>query len=468
MAHKQSYEISLPDVATPSMAVSTKSLVDKESKKQFSIEFWWKITITLAVIIIAGFMIYKAVDDNKNSSTKTILSPVSNEQKTNTDEESKEENILDCRAGSIVDSQATFTYQPYNSDKLYTTQGLEFSFEGIKKKLGDESGITELPGAHYYYNIPRCEIGGKVQLDKEPIIRGPIVFAVDEQCTKAHYFSKGWKEYSSARNINCSAHGKEVTPVEESECLEGSIRNSNSSFVYLPHGASKTYRTSGVEFSFEMIAKKTKLGSRLTKLDKLIASTSRVHYYYNIPRCKIGGGIQLYKEPIIRGPLIFAVDEQCSKTYYFNEGKGWRQYISARDITCLSHGKTRCFKDSLEDSYSTFSYISPSISKRVNATGIQHNFTKLVEKLQYLTTDFNLTKIPELPSSQEKDASYYLNLHRCYNGGPHDLGATPPIGGPSIFAVNDDCTKVYYLSSSSYQWTSYISAASIKCFNRQI
>jgi hypothetical protein len=37
MAHKQSYEISLPDVATPSMAVSTKSLVDKESKKQFSI-----------------------------------------------------------------------------------------------------------------------------------------------------------------------------------------------------------------------------------------------------------------------------------------------------------------------------------------------------------------------------------------------------------------------------------------------
>lgn len=37
MAHKQSYEVSLPDVATPSMAVSTKSLVDKESKKTFSI-----------------------------------------------------------------------------------------------------------------------------------------------------------------------------------------------------------------------------------------------------------------------------------------------------------------------------------------------------------------------------------------------------------------------------------------------
>jgi uncharacterized protein YxeA len=93
----------------------------KLTPDQFSLlilEFWWKITITLAVIIIAGFMIYKAVDDNKNSSTKTILSPVSNEQKTNTDEESKEENILDCRAGSIVDSQATFTYQPYNSDKV--------------------------------------------------------------------------------------------------------------------------------------------------------------------------------------------------------------------------------------------------------------------------------------------------------------------------------------------------------------
>jgi hypothetical protein len=59
-----------------------------------------------------------------------------------------------------------------------------------------------------------------------------------------------------------------------------------------------------------------------------------VHYYYNIPRCRIGGKTQLDKEPIIRGPLIFAVDEECSKTYYFIEGRGWIQYISATNITC--------------------------------------------------------------------------------------------------------------------------------------
>ena len=94
-------------------------------------------------------------------------------------------------------------------------------------------------GVHYYYNIRRCEIGGKVQIDKEPIIRGPIVFAIDDQCTKVYYFSKGWKEYASARKIHCHAHGKDIVHVEESECLKGSISNSNSSFVYVPLEATK-------------------------------------------------------------------------------------------------------------------------------------------------------------------------------------------------------------------------------------
>ena len=71
------------------------------------------------------------------------------------------------------------------------------------------------------------------------MIRGPIVFAIDEQCTKAYYFSKGWKEYTSARNLNCSAHGKEIVKVDESECLKGSIKNSKSSFVYVPFGSMK-------------------------------------------------------------------------------------------------------------------------------------------------------------------------------------------------------------------------------------
>ena len=116
---------------------------------------------------------------------------------------------------------------------------MEFSFEDIKRKVGVEDEMTKLPGAHYYYNIARCRIGGGLQLDKEPVIRGPLVFAVDKKCTNAYYFSKGWKEYISARNLSCSTRGKEIEKVEESECLEGSIKNSNSSFVYVPFGSTK-------------------------------------------------------------------------------------------------------------------------------------------------------------------------------------------------------------------------------------
>ena len=78
----------------------------------FFSDLLWKITITLAVLIIAGFMIYKAVTDNK-SSTKTSLSYTSNEEKVN-----KDENMLNCKTGSIPDSQARFTYQPHNSNKV--------------------------------------------------------------------------------------------------------------------------------------------------------------------------------------------------------------------------------------------------------------------------------------------------------------------------------------------------------------
>ena len=99
--------------------------------------------------------------------------------------------------------------------------------------------MTKRPGAHYYYNVARCKIGGGVQVDKEPFIRGPLVFAVDEHCSSAYYFLNGWKEYRSGRNLNCSAHGKEKKEVTESDCLEGSVDGSTSSFIYLPFGATK-------------------------------------------------------------------------------------------------------------------------------------------------------------------------------------------------------------------------------------
>ena len=239
MADTQSDEISMPEVSACSMIDSTKSLFAKDSKKKFSVDFWWKVTITLAVIIIACFMIYQAVADEQKSSIKTNLSSASSEQNVKYDKDGEESN-MECKYGSIKNSHASFTYQPYNSTKPYTTKGLEFSFEDIKKKLGVEPEMIEFhEEAHYYYNIRRCEIGGKVQIDKEPIIRGPIVFAIDDQCTKVYYFSQGWKEYASARNIHCYAHGIDIVHVEESDCLKGSIKNSNSSFVYVPLEATK-------------------------------------------------------------------------------------------------------------------------------------------------------------------------------------------------------------------------------------
>jgi hypothetical protein len=53
-------------------------------------------------------------------------------------------------------------------------------------------------------------------------------------------------------------------------------------------------------------------------------------------------------------------------------------------------------------------YITHSFNfLQVNVTGIQYNFTTLVEKLQYLTTDYNnLTKIPRLPTAQGKGMLY--------------------------------------------------------------
>ena len=81
------------------------------------LDFWWKVTITIAVIIIACFMIYQAVADEKKSTTKTKLSSASSEQKIKYEEE-VEESKMKCRYGSIQDSRATFTYQPYNSTKV--------------------------------------------------------------------------------------------------------------------------------------------------------------------------------------------------------------------------------------------------------------------------------------------------------------------------------------------------------------
>lgn len=58
----------------------------------------------------------------------------------------------------------------------------------------------------YYLNLDRCLNGGPVNMDVTPQIRGPLVFAVSNNCSSVHYFSTSrvsWVTYKSAFNIVC-------------------------------------------------------------------------------------------------------------------------------------------------------------------------------------------------------------------------------------------------------------------------
>lgn len=79
-----------------------------------------------------------------------------------------------------------------------------------------------------------------------------------------------------------------------------------------------------------------------------------IHYYYNIDRCRIGGGVQVHQRPYVRGPIVFAVDQECSKVHYFHEGSSaWRKYNSARNITCSSHGIHFCAQNGARWTFSS-------------------------------------------------------------------------------------------------------------------
>ena len=84
------------------------------------------------MIVIAAFIIYKAVDDDNKAATNANLSSNPKGQKTNsertpvttTDEEADPEGDLACRKGSIENSNAAFTFQPASSEKVGLLQDL--------------------------------------------------------------------------------------------------------------------------------------------------------------------------------------------------------------------------------------------------------------------------------------------------------------------------------------------------------
>ena len=74
------------------------------------------------------------------------------------------------------------------------------------------------------------------------------------------------------------------------------------------------------------------------------------HYYLNVDRCAYGGGLKL-SAPVkgiannkqICGPLVFAVNHDCSAVYYYQHKPyaGWKQYQSVR-LNPYLHSLLKC------------------------------------------------------------------------------------------------------------------------------
>lgn len=70
-------------------------------------------------------------------------------------------------------------------------------------------GITGVPGKkHYYLNVDRCAYGGTIKLSggvkdiaNSKQVCGPMIFAVNQNCTRVYYYQdaphEGWVKYKS-------------------------------------------------------------------------------------------------------------------------------------------------------------------------------------------------------------------------------------------------------------------------------
>jgi len=123
-------------------------------------------------------------------------------------------------------------------------------------------------------------------------------------------------------------------------CRQGSLAGHTSSFKFIPLG-DKAQRclTKGVEFTWDEL--KQKLSPNIDDVPPMNSSISgKTHYYLNVDRCAFGGNVKLsgYVESIpshkeVCGPIIFAVNHNCSAVYYHQESphEGWKQYQSVKD-----------------------------------------------------------------------------------------------------------------------------------------
>ncbi|XP_020603148.1 uncharacterized protein LOC110042140 isoform X2 [Orbicella faveolata] len=127
-------------------------------------------------------------------------------------------------------------------------------------------------------------------------------------------------------------------------CKRGSLAGHTSSFKFIPLGdTAQRCLTRGVEFTLD------ELREKLSHLDDVppVNSTKvpgKHHYYLNVDRCAFGGNLKLSahvkgipSNKQVCGPIIFAVNYNCSAVYYYQESphEGWKRYQSVKHYSYL-------------------------------------------------------------------------------------------------------------------------------------
>ncbi|XP_074634153.1 uncharacterized protein LOC141892713 [Acropora palmata] len=125
-----------------------------------------------------------------------------------------------CRRGSL-DGTCSFKYVPYRDiTQRCLTNGIEFKWDSLQEKLRPEldhvkqleytipDHIRVSGKKHYYLNVDRCAYGGTIKLSgglndiaNSKQVCGPMIFAVNHNCTRVYYYqeapNEGWVKYKS-------------------------------------------------------------------------------------------------------------------------------------------------------------------------------------------------------------------------------------------------------------------------------
>lgn len=115
--------------------------------------------------------------------------------------------------------------------------------------------------------------------------------------------------------------------------------------------------------------------------------------------------------------------------------------------------KLRCEKGRIKGHSAYFEFVS-SDHQYPKVYGIEFTWQNLIDKLD----------LHECKRFNASGMHYYLNLARCEYFEKIVLDHKPQIRGPEIFAVDANCSKVFFVECDFRKWTQYTSARNIRCY----